>query len=217
MTMAQVVTDILGVEPKAQMTADEARTLTNRIRETHELFTILVYEAHDRGAWRALGYASWRDYVDKELAASQSRAYQLVDQGRAESRLRAAAGVSNMLETRDAFHVTAREAATLRDPELLDEAAELVRTGTAPRAAVSTVIQRVRVADGFSDGGDGVERNQFGDGVERIRSAGVELRYPEDPAIRDAYRVWVSEVEFADHVSAFEGGWYARDAKDWGN
>ncbi len=40
-------------------TAEEARSLTERIRAQVEALCFLVAEARDRGAWRALGYASF--------------------------------------------------------------------------------------------------------------------------------------------------------------
>ena len=43
---------------------------------------LLLAEAHDREAWKALGYGSWREYATRELRVSQSRAYQILDHGR---------------------------------------------------------------------------------------------------------------------------------------
>lgn len=51
----------------AELTPDEARSLTDRIRTSLQDVQALVIEAHQREAWRALGYNSWQDYVSGEF------------------------------------------------------------------------------------------------------------------------------------------------------
>ena len=60
------------------MTEADARELTERIRRTQDDWCRLVYEAHEREAWRAMGYKGWLEYVYAELPMGRSRAYQLL-------------------------------------------------------------------------------------------------------------------------------------------
>lgn len=76
----------------AALSPAEARDLTNRIRSTAEGLASLLQEAYKREAWRALGYASWRDYATTELDILQSYAYRLLDQAKVIAAIQDAAG-----------------------------------------------------------------------------------------------------------------------------
>jgi hypothetical protein len=64
------------------ITPDEARVLTDRIKDAAEHLWKLLEEARDRKAWQALGYASMLDYAKAEFGMSQSYAYRLFHQAR---------------------------------------------------------------------------------------------------------------------------------------
>jgi hypothetical protein len=76
----------------AELTEIEARTLTDRIKQTTDQLWRLLLEAHERKAWAALGYQSWRHYALNEFNMGQSHAYRLLDQGRVIRALEQAAG-----------------------------------------------------------------------------------------------------------------------------
>jgi Zn-dependent M32 family carboxypeptidase len=61
-------------------TADEARLLTDRIKERVVEAWELLVEAHKRQAHLALGYQTWEEYVKVEFEMSKQRSYQLLDQ-----------------------------------------------------------------------------------------------------------------------------------------
>lgn len=86
----------------AHCTPDEARRLTDEIKGAAERVWSLLVEAHDREAWAALGYGSWRDYATTEFGMSQSRAYQLLDQGRVVRAIEEATGHSTSVELTEA-------------------------------------------------------------------------------------------------------------------
>jgi hypothetical protein len=50
-----------------QMTADEARRLTNSIRLSATRMTDLLVKAYEQRAWAALDYISWEAYCDREF------------------------------------------------------------------------------------------------------------------------------------------------------
>lgn len=62
-------------------TPDEARDLTDRIKQTAESIWSLLLEAHERRAWMALGYESWERYVRTEFDMTRSYSYRVLDQG----------------------------------------------------------------------------------------------------------------------------------------
>jgi hypothetical protein len=66
----------------ASLTEGDARNLTMRIKAGMKDTCLLLLEAHDRCAWRSLGYASWERYVYIEFGYSRSRSYEFLDQGR---------------------------------------------------------------------------------------------------------------------------------------
>ncbi len=90
------VTPLPTMKSVAQsMTADEARSITAEINHTAGKLYELVYEAHERKAWSALGYATWNDYVMAEFKnVSRSRSYELINHAKFMLALREAVPVS---------------------------------------------------------------------------------------------------------------------------
>lgn len=55
------------------VTAEQARTLTDRIKVAVDGTWLLIQEAYTSRAWSALGYASWDDYCTREFGTSRLR------------------------------------------------------------------------------------------------------------------------------------------------
>ena len=70
----------------------EAEGLTARIKEGLGNLPLLILEAHEGRAWRALGYRTWEAYVRNELKLSRSRSYEILDQARVLRAISQAAG-----------------------------------------------------------------------------------------------------------------------------
>jgi hypothetical protein len=125
-----------------ELDAEAARELTTRIKvATADLCRLLV-EAHDRRAWRALGYESWERYVTVEFHMSRQRAYQLLDQAVVIDKVRAAAELSTPVDITEA-------AARDLKPHLAEVVAEITERTTglpddAKPAVVAEVIQEQR-------------------------------------------------------------------------
>lgn len=60
-------------EVLAEMTPDEARQVTDRIRTALGVAWELVADAYKRRAWAAMGYSSWDDYTSAEFGAARLR------------------------------------------------------------------------------------------------------------------------------------------------
>jgi len=124
-----------GVGTWTDLSAEAARQLTEIIKGTAEHLFTLLYQAHQRKAWKALGYSSWQAYVAVEFDLSRSRAYQLLDQARVVAEITAAASTDV-----DIPEVAARE--------LKPVLAELVHTirsqvAGADPADVPGIVERV--------------------------------------------------------------------------
>lgn len=89
--------------PVVLFTHDEAEAHTAKIEATAAVLCLLVKEAHDKQAWRALGYGSWAAYVDERFVGkvSRSRSYQLIAQAAVIEGLAAETGaeVSTVVDT----------------------------------------------------------------------------------------------------------------------
>lgn len=120
-------------------TPDEAREITDRIKGAVESAWRLLLEAHDRCAWSALGYGSWRDYAQTEFGIGQSRAYQLLDQARVVREIEAASGSTKV-------EITEREARDLK-PHLEEVKADIAQAVAAlPDPTPEAVAETVRVS-----------------------------------------------------------------------
>lgn len=62
-----------------EMEMAEAQQITNAIKSAVTATYLLIAEAHERKAYKALGYSTWAEYVQKEFEISSSRSYQLLD------------------------------------------------------------------------------------------------------------------------------------------
>jgi phage-related minor tail protein len=75
-----------------QMDKADATALTQRIRTAVDGLWDMLLEAHDRKAWKALGYKTWEAYVTAEFSMSRRHSYRLLDQGRVINAVRGATG-----------------------------------------------------------------------------------------------------------------------------
>jgi hypothetical protein len=115
----------------------EARELTDRIKSTTRQVCILLFEAHERRAWRLVGYDTWEQYVHSEFGFSRSRSYELVDQGRVIQAVRAAAGMSGIpdISAYAALQVKAHLSS------LTHSVAE--RTASVPQSGMGRVVSQI--------------------------------------------------------------------------
>lgn len=123
---------------------NEAQALTDDIRNHAAAAWTLLIRAHNGKAWKALGYASWAEYVGAEFNMSRGRSYQILDQARVIQEIEAA--VSTKVD------ISEREARDLKAdlPAVIDQAREAVdalphdATDDDKRDAVKAAIQEVR-------------------------------------------------------------------------
>lgn len=127
----------------AALSAEEARALTDRIRSTAENLCDLLSQAHEGQAFRALGYASWVEYVGAEFSMSRTHSYRLLAQARVIETLGEAAGGESVTHGLQIPERTAREIAP-RLPFVVDDIQERVAGGQEPRAAVREAVESAR-------------------------------------------------------------------------
>lgn len=71
----------------ARMTAAEARDAVERVRKGLEDARLAVLELHDRRGWKALGYPSWSECLDKEFGLKRTYVHYLLEAARIEGEL----------------------------------------------------------------------------------------------------------------------------------
>lgn len=90
MTDSIAITTDLANRPASPLTKAQARKLTEKTKKAADDFWRLLVQCHEDKAWAALGYASWKHYVEAEMAMSESNAFRLLDQGKVTLALEAA-------------------------------------------------------------------------------------------------------------------------------
>lgn len=70
------------IEP-SEMNASQAREITTAIQTAATATYILLAQAHEGKAYKAMGYETWAAYVKEEFELSASRSYQLLDLSKA--------------------------------------------------------------------------------------------------------------------------------------
>lgn len=67
------------LENEGEMSETEAKEVTAAIRSAVTATYILLAQAHEGKAYKALGYETWAEYVKEEFEISPQRSYQLLD------------------------------------------------------------------------------------------------------------------------------------------
>lgn len=130
-----------------QLTADEARSLTDQIAATTDQLWLLLERAHTGRADRVLGYASWADYVETEFKMSRQNSYQLLAQAEVIKAVSEASGTAT-----GAHDISTRKASKLKGvlPEVtqtLKDRTKGKHEDTRQRIAAEVVNAAVREVD----------------------------------------------------------------------
>jgi hypothetical protein len=123
------------------ITVAQAKELTQRIKRSAEATWKLLAEAHERKAWKPLGYKSWKAYAEAEFGMSESNAHRLLNQAHVTKALNAASGDAR---TPARGSPTARQAERIK-PKLDDATTEVrqrVEAGETPERVVPEVVQK---------------------------------------------------------------------------
>lgn len=97
--------EVTEKQPVTLMSESEARELTNSIQSTAIATCVLLQRAHDRQAYRSLGYKTWTEYIDKEFKFSRARSYQLLSQGNIINEISEASGTEVYLTEKEANQI----------------------------------------------------------------------------------------------------------------
>ncbi len=170
------------VSGTGDLNRDDASRLTAKIKGYAGRTFQLLAEAHDRKAWKALGFTSWAQYVAIEFDMSKSRAYQLVSQARIVAELAEIAEVSTDVDTSPLVsEAAARDIAPVMGEVRSAIEAELAEHPEADEAERAEMVEKI-VEEKRTE----VTRRA----TERAQSAGGGTPVPSDapspPATDDA-------------------------------
>ena len=142
------------------LTPGAARTLTDNIKTVGEELGEMLLEAHDGEAWRALGYKSWKAYIEAEFDFNRQRSYQLLKQARVNAQL-VVAGAETRVTEREARDLsTTVDTSAIRHE--LQQRSEILKDKRRPRqgprglTGVLDAFERsmVTLNDAFESAGD---------------------------------------------------------------
>lgn len=146
------VNQAVGHAVGEELTRREAEMVTAKIKSYVGVAWVLLYEAHARKAHKALGYATWADYVAAEFEMSRSRSYQLISQAKIVLEISEAVStdvdISEAVARDLADHVDEAKAAAVAAADALGAAADAASRAQAAKEAVEQTrfdaVQRAR-------------------------------------------------------------------------
>lgn len=123
------------------MNKTEARALTERIKSTADHLWALLLEAHERKAWKALGYERWRDYCNAEFKISARHAYRLLSQAEVLVAIEEVSGV-----THGSHDLSERDARDIKPilEVVVEDIRDRIGHGEEPEEAVRTSVNAAR-------------------------------------------------------------------------
>lgn len=171
----------------ATLSRDEARSLTDEVKQDAERLWRKLVELKDGHAYVSLGYVSWGAYCDAEFGMKWSHSYRLVEAGRVAAVLQSPNGDSGIREAQ------ARELAPLlNEPDTLREAwAEASTNGTPTAAQVREVVSRHRPRITIPINEELLERQQRETLIQQLDRAVYSLESPPSAAEAEARRLLV--------------------------
>jgi hypothetical protein len=94
--------DVMPTEPKnvTPMTEDEARVAVDEIHSRVKALRQKLVELYRRQGWKALGYATWKEFSEGEFKRDRRNSYYLVEAAEVEGNL-----IESGIEPRKIFHV----------------------------------------------------------------------------------------------------------------
>lgn len=160
------------------LSAAEARALTDRINTAADELYALVAESYEREAWRALGYANWREYAATEFNISKGHAYRLLNQGRVIEALQDVVDDVSPSGESPVVHVSEAAAREIRHVvvDVQDDVRERVSAGQAPQEAVAAAVEaHRRPAPVSTEADDGPDIEHAPDLVGELEAADREI------------------------------------------
>ena len=102
--MANEIIDETGavIVEEEILSEEAAQELTATIKSTATATFVLLQQAHEKKAWKALGYSTWTDYIENEFEFSRVRSYQLLSQAKTVKEITDAAGTEMYLTEKEA-------------------------------------------------------------------------------------------------------------------
>lgn len=122
-----------------ELSKDEAEKLTGWIKSSTEMLSVLLYQAREGKAWKALGYESWETYCNSEFDFSGSTGYRKAIHGEVVSE------ISGHLPEGTELKLSQKDAKDIRDllPEITEAIDEKVATTEDGDDDLSSVIDGI--------------------------------------------------------------------------
>jgi hypothetical protein len=121
-----------------EMTREEAEDWTTKVKNTLVRLHEVVTDLHDRKAHKALGFATWDEYVQQEFGMSPQRSYQLLMQGRVTAEIQSVITTGVVISEAEARDIKGNV------PAVIEVAKALVEAGQQEGQAIEEAVAQVR-------------------------------------------------------------------------
>lgn len=152
------------------MSEARAREITEAIRSAAQVTYLLLAQAHAHNAHKALGYATWADYVNEEFDMSAQRSYQLLDLSKVTNE------IESVVPDGTSIKLTEAQARDIKRelPLVTERIREALEGGEDAVDAVDRVIQEVRDQKKADDDAVAAKQKSLEDAEDEARRQGLE-------------------------------------------
>lgn len=160
---------------------EHAQELTSRIKSAANDLWQLLTEAHEKKAYKALGYSTWAEYVKSEFDMSRGHSYRLLNQG---------AVIKELGKMSPMGDISERDARKIK-PHIA-EIKESVSSGEPIEDAVYRVIEAEKEEEAHSS--EDANYNPADDELEELRES-VRILAEENEKLKDGQIIESSEYD----------------------
>lgn len=150
----------------------KARELTNAIKAAAEATYVLLARAHQGKAYKALGYSTWAEYVNKEFEISTQRSYQLLNLSKTIEALEAVAPEGTEVKLTEAQARDIKRELPFITSKIAEETSELDKDTAADR--IDEIVEEARAQKKADDEVIAMKEKNLAEAEEEGYRAGLE-------------------------------------------
>lgn len=155
-----------------ELSETKARELTNAIKAAAEATYVLLARAHQGKAYKALGYSTWAEYVNKEFEISTQRSYQLLNLSKTIEALEAVAPEGTEVKLTEAQARDIKRELPFITSKIAEETTDLDKDSAADR--IDEIVEEARAQKKADDEVIAMKEKKLAEAEEDGYRAGLE-------------------------------------------